>query len=192
MHYFTVDAIYVAEFEEKRSRFIAHLVPLGSFDDTLARLREEHPKANHHVTAIRQMNELGQVRDIGKDDGEPSGTSGIPVLKTLIGADLMDCGIIVTRYFGGVKLGTGGLSRAYSGAARAAIENADLVTWVKQFSCDISVSFEQSAKVEQLIASSSLRVLERSFREEGVFFRLEGAETDIADLKYLLASPHRS
>ncbi len=172
----TVSRIFSAEIEEKKSRFIAHLVPLATFDETLDALRSEHKKANHHVTAFRRMLDNGQIQEIGKDDGEPSGTSGMPVLKTMIGAGLMDVGIIVTRYFGGVKLGTGGLARAYSGAANAVIEVAKLEPWVQLAQRKISVSFDQTATIERQIEQAGLIVISRDYTEIGVDMMVEGAK----------------
>ena len=182
MDYKTVSRGFSVETEEKKSRFIAHLVPLSVFDKTLGMLRLEHKKANHHVTAFRHMLGNGQVQEIGKDDGEPSGTSGMPVLKTMIGAGLMDAGIVVTRYFGGVKLGTGGLARAYSGAANAAIEKADLVPWVQVGQRTISFDFDQTANAERQIAQLKLTVISRSYTETGVNIVIEGNVEDLASL----------
>ena len=113
-----------AETEEKKSRFLAFVVPHARFADRLAELRAEHPKANHHVTAFRAMRPDGRIEEGAKDDGEPSGTSGMPILRLLIGEGLVDVGAIVVRYFGGTKLGTGGLARAYPGAVKAALAAA--------------------------------------------------------------------
>lgn len=182
MNYKTIIRLHAAEIEEKKSRFIAHLVPLDAFDKTLDKLRVQHRKANHHVTAFRRMHDNGLIQEIGKDDGEPSGTSGMPVLKTMIGADLMDAGIIVTRYFGGVKLGTGGLARAYSGAANAAIHAAELVKWVQLTRLEISVTFDQTAAIERQIEQNCLTVISRNYTETGVDIMVEGEKEKIANL----------
>ncbi|MEM7069680.1 MAG: YigZ family protein [Pseudomonadota bacterium] len=145
----TVEAITVAELEEKRSRFIAHLVPYNNFYETLEDLRRQHRKANHHVTALRWFSENDQVLEIAKDDGEPSGTSGMPILKTLAGANLVEVGIIVTRYFGGTKLGTGGLARAYSGAAGKVIADARLVDWKRLAERTLEVGYDDISDAER-------------------------------------------
>jgi len=182
MDFNTTSRTFSAETEEKKSRFIAHLVPLSEFDETLEQLRHDHKKANHHATAFRRMLENGQIQEIGKDDGEPSGTSGMPVLKTMIGAGLMDAGIIVTRYFGGIKLGTGGLARAYSGAANAVIEQADLVPWVQLGQRTLNVTFEQTAVIERQIEQLGLTVVSRNYTETGVEMVVEGSSEAIAAL----------
>ncbi|MDJ0613967.1 MAG: YigZ family protein [Rhizobiaceae bacterium] len=182
MAYMTVTRAFSAETEEKKSSFVAHLVPLNAFDATLERLRAEHRKANHHVTAFRRMLENGQIQEIGKDDGEPAGTSGMPVLKTMMGAELMDAAIIVTRYFGGVKLGTGGLARAYSAAANAVIDTAELVPWVQIDRREIEVAFEKISPMEQRITSLGLKVVAREFIETGVVLVVEGAKDGLDEL----------
>ncbi len=176
----------MAETEEKGARFIAHLLPIEQFDAKLAELREVHRKASHHVTAFRQINEYDHINELGKDDGEPAGTSGMPVLKTLIGAELVNIGMIVTRYFGGTKLGTGGLARAYSGASNAAIDMAILVTWERIITHRLNSSFAQSSEIERQISIAGLKVLDRQFYEDGVIFEVEGLQTNIQQFKEAL------
>lgn len=179
----TVSKICEAELEEKGSRFIANLVPYGAFEHKLAELRKLHGKASHHVTAFRIISDRNQINENAKDDGEPAGTSGMPVLKTLIGANLINVGMIVTRYFGGTKLGTGGLARAYAGASNLAILNADLIAWQRIANFTHQTSFEMSSEVERHIRLDNLNVIDRQFNERGVLFALEGAEEDIERFK---------
>lgn len=188
MRYVTVERQFIAEIEEKKSRFIAHLIPYEDFDAVLQRLRVEHRKANHHVTAFRVMNRERQIQEIGKDDGEPSGTSGLPILKTMIGAGLMNSAIIVTRYFGGTKLGTGGLARAYSGAAKLVIEAADLIPWEFRSQTDINVGFHMSADIEAFIAKRGLTVVSRDYHEAGTKMHVEGIEKAVLELNEYVAS----
>ena len=122
MDFLTLTDEAFGETEEKKSRFLAYVVPFTNFESRLDELRNEHPKANHHVTAFRMIHDTNQVEEGAKDDGEPSGTSGMPILKLLIGRNLIDVGAIVVRYFGGTKLGTCGLARAYPGAVKEALE----------------------------------------------------------------------
>ena len=106
------------------SRFIATIGPAASVDEAkafIAEMRAAMPDASHHVYAYK-VGFGGSVTEGMSDDGEPSGTSGPPILAVLRGANLGDVVIVVTRYFGGTKLGTGGLVRAYGNAARAALQ----------------------------------------------------------------------
>ena len=183
MAFKTVSKPYEAELEEKGSRFIANLVPYDAFDNKLDVLRKLHGKASHHVTAFRVISDINQIQENAKDDGEPAGTSGMPVLKRLIGANLINVGMIVTRYFGGTKLGTGGLARAYAGASNLAIQKAELIEWKRIVNFTHQTSFEMSSEVERQIKLANLSVQDRQFNERGVLFALEGAEEDIEQFK---------
>jgi uncharacterized YigZ family protein len=109
----------------KKSRFLAHVAPARSVaeaDAVIARLRKELWDARHHCVAMVLGTHADQARS--SDDGEPSGTAGVPMLEVLRHRDVTDLVAVVTRYFGGVKLGAGGLVRAYSGAVAAALDVA--------------------------------------------------------------------
>ncbi len=168
--------------EDRKSRFFAHLVPILLFDRTLADLKTEHRKANHHVTAFRHLQEDGRVIESAKDDGEPAGTSGMPVLKVLQGRQLVDVGAIVVRYFGGIKLGGGGLARAYSGAVAQAIETADLVPWQRIVRKTLSCPFSEMSAVETKIGALMLTVVDRRFSETGQTLIVEGPEDRMKQL----------
>lgn len=112
----------------ERSRFLCTLVPVAdpaALDAAVAAVRREFPDARHHVTAS-VLGEDGATQRC-HDDGEPAGTGGAPVLAALVGAGVTDVVAVVTRYFGGVLLGTGGLVRAYGGAVSQALAGASLV-----------------------------------------------------------------
>ncbi|MCV6607908.1 MAG: YigZ family protein, partial [Campylobacterales bacterium] len=101
----TLEKTFVYDFEEKKSHFIAHITPISNFKPLLEKLKEEHPKARHFVTASRYLNTQQQIVESSSDDGEPKGTSGKPTLKVLQGNDLINIGVVTVRYFGGIKLG---------------------------------------------------------------------------------------
>ncbi len=170
-----------AELEVKGSRFIAVLVPIAQYDARLADIRRTHRKASHHVTATRRMADSNTPEDHASDDGEPAGTSGMPTLKTLMGARIVDAGMIVTRYFGGTKLGTGGLARAYSGAASLAIDTATLVPWHRIVTRTVRAGFADASALEQRLAGLNLTVIDRNFTENGVTLTVRGPEAKVAD-----------
>lgn len=123
MSYRTITKEADAEFTERRSRFIGHAMPVSSEEDALAfvaMIKEQHGDATHNVWAYNLKN--GRQRY--SDDGEPQGTAGPPVLEVLQKERLVDAAVVVTRYFGGVLLGAGGLVRAYSHGAKLALEAA--------------------------------------------------------------------
>lgn len=124
-HYRTVARLARIELEERKSRFIATCGPLETESEALAfvaGVRNEFHDASHHVFAWILGGELNLQRY--SDDGEPQGTAGIPVLDALRKQGIDQAGIVVTRYFGGTLLGTGGLSRAYGHSAAQAVEAA--------------------------------------------------------------------
>ena len=117
-----------ARLNEKKSRFLAFLIPVSSVegaDEELARLRRKYHDATHHCTAYRILNGE-EVLESSNDDGEPSGSAGLPILQQLQKADVVNVLAVVVRYFGGTKLGVGGLVRAYGGVAAAGVASAPL------------------------------------------------------------------
>lgn len=124
----TVERASRIEYEVKKSVFIADVAPVASGEeatDFLRRIKKEFPDARHHVYAYRAGTSPMEQRY--SDDGEPSGTAGMPVLDVILHRELEDMICVVTRYFGGILLGTGGLTRAYSTAASQGIEAAGIL-----------------------------------------------------------------
>lgn len=178
----TITREYEGYLEDRKSRFLAHLVPLAAFDARLEELRKQHRKANHIVTAHRRLLDDGRIEESARDDGEPAGTSGMPTLKVLQGAHLVDCAVLIVRYFGGVKLGGGGLARAYSGAAQTAIANARLVPFQRRSTRRVSADFAGTAELEGRVAHLGLTVIAREFTADGVTLTLEGPEDALNEL----------
>jgi len=121
-----VEAIY----EINKSKFIATVCPFNSFEENLKIIQEKHPKASHHTWAYRHE-VANNLFEKANDDGEPQGCAGKPILNILQKLDFINTAIIVSRYFGGIKLGAGGLIRAYSNSAKLAIESSTPKIFVK-------------------------------------------------------------
>lgn len=153
-------------FEEKKSKFVAYLFPYSEFDIVMKRLKNEHPKARHHVYAYRYLNEFDQIVENCSDDGEPKGTSGKPSLCVLAGRELINSAVIIVRYFGGVKLGTGGLVRAYSDAVNKVILSSDLNKYEKLIELKILCSYHELSKVEYLINQENIEIKNKEFTSE--------------------------
>lgn len=170
----TVDTLFSDMVEIKGSKFIAHLMPMSMYDEEMKRLREQHPKAVHWVSASRSLNEFDQIVESAHDDGEPKGTSGKPTLAVLQGHDLINTAIITVRYFGGTKLGPGGLVRAYAEAANAAYAQAELLPYQKLFLQKIECSYSVVSMVEYEIVQKHIRVFSKEFGEKGAVFEIEG------------------
>jgi len=160
---------YENTLEVKQSKFIAHLVPYSDYESTLQALKEDHPKARHFVTAFRYLNEYSQVVESSSDDGEPKGTSGKPSLMVLQGKELIDTAVIIVRYFGGTKLGTGGLVRAYSDAVNLVIEKAELLPYKALVQKKVSCDYTDVRMVEYICKSEDIAIKEKIFESKVTF-----------------------
>ena len=139
------------EFVEKRSRFIGYCKPVKTEQeaiDFINEKRSEHWNATHNVYAYSLRE--GNIKRYS-DDGEPSGTAGMPVLDVIVKNEIFDVVVEVTRYFGGVLLGTGGLVRAYSHGSKIAVEAAKPVIMQNCLVCEARCAYNQYGKVSSLI-----------------------------------------
>lgn len=139
------------EFVEKRSRFIGYCKPVKTEQeaiDFINEKRSEHWNATHNVYAYSLRE--GNIKRYS-DDGEPSGTAGMPVLDVIVKNEIFDIVVVVTRYFGGVLLGTGGLVRAYSHGSKIAVEAAKPVIMQNCLVCEARCAYNQYGKVSSLI-----------------------------------------
>lgn len=168
--------------EVSKSSFMTHLVPIQQFKSLLEKQKSEHPKANHYVTASRKLNELDQIVESFSDDGEPKGCAGMPTLKVLQGHDLINVGIITVRYFGGIKLGTGGMARAYGDAANLVIEHASLEPYTKLIKQSLSVSYSDFSKLEYLAAQHSVMLEDKQFLADRIQSYATGSQDDLEQL----------
>ena len=169
----TVFETFSASFEEKKSTFLAFVCPITSFDELHDTLKKEHPKAAHIVWAKRFFNEFRQVVENNSDDGEPKGTSGPPVLNVMRGFELVGVGILIVRYFGGIKLGTGGLVRAYGSSAKEVIASASLKPFVFKDEVRFFTPYGLIPRFEHYFSSHALSVSSREFLVEGSEWRCE-------------------
>ena len=147
------------------SRFITTICHITTVDEAkafLAAVRAEMPDANHHVYAYR-VGFGNSVIEGMSDDGEPSGTSGPPVLAVLRGSGIGDVIVVVTRYFGGTKLGTGGLVRAYGDAARAGLETLPTERKIEKHMLGVEIPYHFFEQVKRLIAEYSGVIDEEDF-----------------------------
>ena len=154
---------FSSTFEEKKSKFIAHLMPYNLFDDVMKRLRAEHPKARHFVYAYRYLNDYEQIVENSSDDGEPKGTSGKPSLAVLAGADVVNSAVIIVRYFGGIKLGTGGLVRAYGDSVNEVIKNSIFKEYKKLISKTLECEYNELSQLEYLLNQEEISIKSKEF-----------------------------
>ena len=170
-----------AEIVEKKSRFIANLFYVASLEEAeekLAQIKKKYYDAKHNCFAYV----LGVNAEIVKssDDGEPQGTAGHPMLDILKGNDLTNCIAIVTRYFGGTLLGTGGLVRAYSDSLKAAIANAKTSELLNAYKVSFEINYDDYGKVENLV--QNLNQL-----NENNIYSLAKTFENVVKLEYLIS-----
>lgn len=145
MDFITIEKREQAEVIEKKSKFIANLFPIESVEDAEEIIKETKKKyydARHNCIAYRVKQE-GQILEKSSDDGEPSGTAGAPMLNILQKQGLVNVLVIVTRYFGGILLGTGGLVRAYSDSLLKAIEKSSFVKKCEGIEMQITLEYSE-------------------------------------------------
>ena len=162
--YKTIRGTATFEYEEKRSRFIA----TASFADTeekalavLNAVRAANRTARHNVYAYVLQN--GRTRY--SDDGEPAKTAGTPVLETIGHAGVADVIVVVTRYFGGILLGTGGLVRAYTAAASGALQQAEIVSMRLVTDCAVTVPYPKFEQAQRMIAAAGAKLQEPEYAD---------------------------
>ncbi|WP_283136665.1 IMPACT family protein [Rhizohabitans arisaemae] len=157
--YFTLASRVEHEVEVKRSRFLCTVAPVASEADARAfvdGIARRYGDATHNCSAYV----LGDGRTRrADDDGEPGGTAGIPMLEMLVRRGLGDVAAVVTRYFGGVKLGAGGLIRAYGGTVGATLDRAELVEMVPARVVEVTVDHDRAGRLENDLRASPYRVL---------------------------------
>ncbi|MCF7970171.1 MAG: IMPACT family protein [Methylococcaceae bacterium] len=149
----------------KKSRFLGFIYPCLSEDSTLAYLhdlRNEHSGANHIVFAYRIRTDQGIVCRF-YDAGEPSGTAGKPIYQYIEGNDLINVLIVVVRYFGGIKLGAGGLTRAYGNTAKQVIEVADITEFIELASLHFTLDYKDLQHFEYQLAKCSGIIISKDF-----------------------------
>ncbi|HZJ76033.1 MAG TPA: YigZ family protein [Clostridia bacterium] len=160
------------EYTTKKSRFIGYAAPVksdGEAVDFINEIKKKHRDATHNVYAYSVRE--GQIKRYS-DDGEPQSTAGIPVLNVILGEEVSDCVVVVTRYFGGTLLGTGGLVRAYSQAAKLALNNARIGVMSLFIILEIRCGYDFYGKLSSIINENDGKELESVF-EKDVYVKLK-------------------
>ena len=153
--------------EIKKSRFICHAKRVYSEDearDFITAIKKEHYKATHNCSAFI----IGERSEIKRtsDDGEPSGTAGVPMLGVLENHNLTNVCVVVTRYFGGIKLGAGGLIRAYAGSVALAVKEIGIIEIKEQAGIAIQMSYAQYQEYGNFLKEHNLMELETNFTDQ--------------------------
>ena len=177
---------FIAEEEIKKSRFICHLKRVYTEEEArafISEIKKEHHKANHNCSAFT----LGERQEIQRssDDGEPSGTAGVPMLEILKKREITNVCAVVTRYFGGIKLGAGGLIRAYAGSVGHALDQVGLVKFVTQEQLILTLDYGNYDGLQRFLSTQGLVISESEFLSDvtvKLFVDLDKTEQLLADL----------
>ncbi|MFZ3075266.1 MAG: YigZ family protein [Psychrobacter glacincola] len=189
MSYQTLKRAVTARLEIKKSEFIAYAYPVNSREEAMfhvEQLREQYADARHHCWAYI-IGDPDNTTSAGfDDDGEPNGTAGRPILNVLQHKSIGNIIIIVVRYFGGIKLGAGGLTRAYAGSAQAVVDEMTLSAYVPMITVQILAEFATEAQCRYIVDSLNGSIDNVAYSKQ-VTLTVTLAEADINNLKESLA-----
>ena len=169
-----------AEIIEKKSRFIADIFSVSSEEEALQileKVKKKYWDARHHCWAYAIGDE--QVQERCSDDGEPGGTAGKPILEVIRGNEIHNVLIVVTRYFGGTLLGTGGLVRAYTQAAQEGIAASTIVTKTQGYKVKIQTDYTTLGKIQYLLGQKGIQIIDSVYQDNVEIFVYISKEEEI-------------
>ena len=161
----TVKNETVIEFEEKKSKFIGYIKPVNSIKEAekfINGIKEMHPNATHNVPLYRVV-ENGQEYFKYNDDGEPSNTAGKPMAEILNILDIYNVALVATRYFGGIKLGAGGLIRNYAKTAKLAVNEAGITEYRERAVFILDYDYSMTSDMESFFAKNDVKIIEQNY-----------------------------
>lgn len=180
----TVGKECVIEFEEKKSKFIGYIKPVSTKEEAenfIEMIKIKHKDATHNCSAYK-VTDNGQEYFKVDDNGEPKGTAGKPMGDIITYMEAENLVVVATRYFGGIKLGAGGLVRAYAKTAKLAIQEAGIVDYVKKETYILDFSYEKVAEVEQIIYKNGDEIIEKGYHDR-VTYKVSLSEESIKELR---------
>lgn len=163
----------VGEIVEKKSRFIGQIAPVQSEEEAyefIEKIKKKHYDARHNCFAFSIGEGMPTLRF--SDDGEPQGTAGKPILEVINGSGIHNICIVVTRYFGGTLLGTGGLVRAYTDASKEALKACTTKLMQRLVPCEIKTNYNDMGKIQYILNTENVNIKDTVFTDE-VMFQIE-------------------
>ena len=167
MEFSTIEKNVTAEVVDKKSKFIANFIYVDDVikaEQLIKETRKKYFDARHNCIAYRII-ENDQIIEKSSDDGEPSGTAGAPILNVIRKNNLNNVLIVVTRYFGGILLGTGGLTRAYSNTALASIENGKIIEVENGLQVSLEIEYSENEKFKYNCEKNNIKIVETKYSE---------------------------
>ena len=166
--FFTIKNQIETEIVVKKSKFIANFIKVNSKEEAeeeIKKIKKKYFDARHNCISYRVLEDKKIVERFS-DDGEPSGTAGAPMLNILQKNNLVNVLVVVTRYFGGILLGTGGLVRAYSDSLLKAIEESEILELIIGIECEVKLEYNQFEKFKYYCRSNDINIKDTSYAEE--------------------------
>ncbi len=167
----TVEKETIIEYEEKKSKFIGYIKPVTTVSEAekfIKEIKEMHPTATHNVPLYRVI-ENGQEYFKYNDDGEPSNTAGKPMAEILNILDVYNVALVATRYFGGIKLGAGGLIRNYAKTAKLAVNEAKIIDYIEKALYIVDYDYEYTSEVESFLNTNEekyhIEILDKNYSD---------------------------
>lgn len=180
----TIGRECIIEFEEKKSKFIGYAKPVDSkieAEKFIQMIKEKHYDATHNCSAYK-LTENGQEYFKVDDNGEPKGTAGKPMGDIITYMEVENLVVVATRYFGGIKLGAGGLVRAYAKTAKLAIQEAGIIDYIPKKVYLLEFSYEKVSEVEQIIYKNGDEIQEKGYNDR-VFYKVTLSDNSYNELK---------
>ncbi|WP_064612155.1 IMPACT family protein [Streptobacillus moniliformis] len=180
----TVEKETMIEFIEKKSKFIGYIKPVSSVkeaEEYIDKISEKHFDATHNVYAYKVV-ENNQEYFKFNDNGEPVNTAGKPMAEIILRLDVCNLVIIATRYFGGIKLGAGGLIRNYAKTAKLAINEAGIVKYVQRKNILIDFDYSKLTEVEAKLIKNNIEILDKVYNER-IIMKLKVSEEELDKIK---------
>ena len=174
----------VIEFEEKKSKFIGYIKPINTkveAEEFIKMIKMMHPSANHNCSAYKVFDD-GQEYYKVDDDGEPSGTAGKPMGEILSLLEVDNLVVVATRYFGGVKLGAGGLVRNYAKTAKLAVQEAGIIDYIETKKYVVDFTYDRVNDVESIIIGDGGNILEKEYLDK-VTYRVDLSSKTVEKLR---------
>ncbi len=183
---FYVKEALSCHYEVKKSTFTSYLVPFDLFDFYHDKLKKEHPKANHIVFAYRHLNAYQQIEERASDDNEPKGVAGIPTLNVLRGENFINTALFTVRYFGGTKLGTGGMVRAYTQSAKAVTAQVTRFVYETKHPFTFTTPYPLVKRYEHFLDKHTIPYHDRVFESDCVRWHLALSQQQLDLLKQFM------
>lgn len=180
----TIKNVVKIEFEERKSKFIGYAKPIDTkieAENFINMIKNLHCDASHNCSAYKVVDD-GQEYFKVDDDGEPNGTAGKPMGEVLTYMDVTNLVVVATRYFGGIKLGAGGLVRNYAKTAKLAILEGEIIKFIKRKNCMLDFSYEKINEIDALLMKNNEIINEKDFNER-VTYRVSLSDDTIEKIK---------